>query len=541
MYKTKIFSLSLIIGILLFFMASGCAWTHKTKEIIIIPKTTDVRISVLNNDDKYIPVDSTNLFIASSEYPLIVTQEKTGYIKRTDYFAPTIFNKRKLIDISLATAFVSTAIILVINNPENLYAMNLLIGAYIPLFGPWRVHSDEISLPVLCKLPIKDSLSRFLIVDKFEVNMPSDSLKVVNYNTYKNFVKQKSSSITMGSEPIKKSSSILKNDVNRALSELGYTDTSISIFKNKLNSVEMDVAMTSIEVDNISNPQNLIGTPKIACGLLKINVNILIHEFGSKKIILQKAISAKSDYFTYQMKDYQSIALSSAMRDLSIQLANDESINQILSRVKFNPDTNLNNTSISIPDSVFASDCKEAVKAVVTITDGNSHGSGCIISKEGYIVTNYHVTGDNDSTLKVILSNGDFLKCKLVSFDPEFDLALLKIESQNILPLKLNIPDEISLGEDVFAIGTPADLSLQQTITKGIVSGKRTIEDKFFIQTDAKVNPGNSGGALINEKGELIGIINSKLFGEGIEGIGFAVPAIFVISTFKITYSSSEQ
>ena len=140
-----------------------------------------------------------------------------------------------------------------------------------------------------------------------------------------------------------------------------------------------------------------------------------------------------------------------------------------------------------------------------------SGGSGVIISTDGYIVTNNHVI-DGATKLRVKLNDGRAFDAKVIGKDPTTDVALIKVEAEGLPILKFGSSDELRLGEWVLAIGSPFDL--QSTITAGIVSAKARqldiIPDEFriesFIQTDAAVNPGNSGGALVNAKGELVGI-----------------------------------
>lgn len=162
-------------------------------------------------------------------------------------------------------------------------------------------------------------------------------------------------------------------------------------------------------------------------------------------------------------------------------------------------------------------------------------GSGVIISEDGYIVTNNHVIEGADE-IEVTTYDNQLFKAKLVGRDPATDIALLKVETTTPLP---NIPmgnsDDLRLGEWVLAIGSPYDL--RSTITAGIVSAKgRSLpnyDGKFrvesFIQTDAAVNPGNSGGALVNANGELVGINTSIVSLTGsYTGYSFAVPVSIV-------------
>jgi serine protease Do len=153
-----------------------------------------------------------------------------------------------------------------------------------------------------------------------------------------------------------------------------------------------------------------------------------------------------------------------------------------------------------------------------------SLGSGFIINKEGYIVTNNHVIEDADK-IKVKLKNGKEFDAEIVGRDPNTDIALIKIKSKNDLPVvKLGDSDALNVGQWVVAIGSP--FGLEHTVTAGIVSAKGRIIGSGpyddFIQTDASINPGNSGGPLINMEGEVVGI-NTAIIASG-QGIGFAIP-----------------
>ena len=153
-----------------------------------------------------------------------------------------------------------------------------------------------------------------------------------------------------------------------------------------------------------------------------------------------------------------------------------------------------------------------------------SLGSGFIIDKQGYIVTNNHVIEGADK-IEVKLKNGKEFDAEIVGRDPNTDIALIKIKSKNNLPvLKLGDSDVLKVGQWVVAIGNP--FGLEHTVTAGIVSAKGRIIGSGpyddFIQTDASINPGNSGGPLINMKGEVIGI-NTAIIAGG-QGIGFAIP-----------------
>lgn len=160
-------------------------------------------------------------------------------------------------------------------------------------------------------------------------------------------------------------------------------------------------------------------------------------------------------------------------------------------------------------------------------------GSGVIVSEDGYILTNHHVIAQAD-TIKITLINQKEIPATVVGSDPNTDIAVLKIEAENLPYMEFGDSEELQVGEMVMAIGSPLGAALAHTVTQGIVSAKGR-EDlnilgrdgyENFIQTDAAINRGNSGGPLINMKGELIGI-NTAIASQsgGFQGIGFAIPS----------------
>ena len=167
--------------------------------------------------------------------------------------------------------------------------------------------------------------------------------------------------------------------------------------------------------------------------------------------------------------------------------------------------------------------------AVAGVSTENSLGSGVIVSEDGYVLTNNHVVSEA-LEIAVLLADGRYAAAQVLGSDPDTDLALLKINLPGLSPVRMGRSETLRVGEIVLAIGNP--LGLGQTVTQGIVSatgrsrlGLSTFED--FIQTDALINDGNSGGALINTRGELVGINTAVLSGRTqpqSTGIGFAIP-----------------
>jgi serine protease DegQ len=156
-----------------------------------------------------------------------------------------------------------------------------------------------------------------------------------------------------------------------------------------------------------------------------------------------------------------------------------------------------------------------------------SLGSGVVVSREGYILTNDHVV-EGVSEIRVTLHDGRTIEGKIVGSDPDTDLAVVRVSAAGLTPITFGQSDQAKVGDVVLAIGDP--FSVGQTVTMGIVSAVGREIDKAnpfgsFIQTDAAINPGNSGGALVDVNGNLIGI-NTLIFSRsgGYQGIGFAIP-----------------
>ena len=189
---------------------------------------------------------------------------------------------------------------------------------------------------------------------------------------------------------------------------------------------------------------------------------------------------------------------------------------------------------------VYAAGVNSVVSINVTGTSGTnffgqavqtaSAGSGFILTKDGYIVTNYHVVKDGE-TVKVTLYNGDEYEAKYVGGDEDYDIAVIKVEAADLQPVTLGDSGSLNVGDHVLAIGNPLG-ELTFSMSGGMVSCVNraiNVDGTPFnmIQTDASINPGNSGGPLFNQYGEVVGIVSAKYSSTGnesVEGLGFAIP-----------------
>lgn len=176
------------------------------------------------------------------------------------------------------------------------------------------------------------------------------------------------------------------------------------------------------------------------------------------------------------------------------------------------------------------------VKAVVTVRTVDGHGSGFLITNDGYMMTNEHVVR-GESIVQVKFEQGFTLDAQVVKVNKDFDLALLKVQASELPALTYGDDKALMLGEEIFAIGTPMETSLGQSVSRGILSGRRDIDGRSLLQTDVSINPGNSGGPLIDENGSVVGVATLKISGNGLEGLGFGVPISVALEMLNLSFT----
>jgi serine protease Do len=269
---------------------------------------------------------------------------------------------------------------------------------------------------------------------------------------------------------------------------------------------------------------------------LKKHHKILIGSFTSL-IIIALVVNSVFLYLLFVKVNLTKTSLEQEINNLQIEtdlkineittslLETKNSVTDLGSSLK----TELNELKASA-SSDFSGVIEDAIQSVVTIKTDVSQGTGFIIDAEGYVITNAHVLSGARS-VNAITSQQKQILAELIGYDLNLDLALLKIPG-NYQEIELGNSDNIQIGEKVIAIGNP--LGLQFSVSEGIVSavnrpGSNGIE--AYIQTDAALNPGNSGGPLINKQGEVIGINNFKVGGG--ESLGFALESNYIKDTIN--------
>lgn len=226
------------------------------------------------------------------------------------------------------------------------------------------------------------------------------------------------------------------------------------------------------------------------------------------------------------IKDGIATVFNNAFADAATSFAKNEKVRKLATGEQIKAVTNEVEVKASInqgeePNGFAIENIKPSI---ATIRVGMGHGSGFFVGKNGLIITNAHVVGDA-SMVQIITTTGLEITGDVVFKNKARDVALVKtpIKTQNSLNLRLDLPNS---AEEVFAVGTPLNESLQATVTKGIVSAirKDATNGLAFIQSDAAISPGNSGGPLFDSKGRVVGISVAKFSGSSAEGLGLFIP-----------------
>lgn len=373
----------------------------------------------------------------------------------------------------------------------------------------------------------KDDKYVYLKNTAFDLKKEDIKLKSIKHKSFKKNKKNYNVNEFV-KEDVKFDNSIFSESVTKILKENNYIDSTQTIFKSKTNTLYVSSKITKLDIENIWSS---IATSHYNFFVIKMEIEWEMFDlYGQSKY--KKSYDAKSGEFKSIGDDALKNPIQDAITESFYKFMDAKEVKAL---IKKENEEKIKYDLLNIERGELISNLEDAMNSTVTIKVKDGHGSGCVVSKDGYIITNFHVVANADK-LTVINREGKEYAAKLIRKNESLDLALLKIEKANfkktyVIPSAKNY----TIGDDIFVIGTPTSVELGQTISKGIISGNRTFDQNNFIQTDASVNGGNSGGALTKKSGELIGIVNAKISGLGVEGLGFSIPAELIITGLSIT------
>jgi S1-C subfamily serine protease len=327
---------------------------------------------------------------------------------------------------------------------------------------------------------------------------------------------------------------IFTDDLSKILYESGYIDTVNRIFQDNNNTIYLQAKIRKID-------EYVISAGYQSYRKLGLDITWLTYNHFSE-VVDSVSFYSFSDPFVSEGNNEVNYVdmINDVLTQSYFELKQTTTFQE---RLKVQTDFTIQEAPLALirPKNVVK-ELIDAAQASVIIkrTDGG-HGSGFAITQDGYILTNYHVvsgkTEGKPSTFKVVLANGIQLDGKIVRYNKARDLAVLKVEYNFEKAFLLSDVKSFKSLSEVYTIGAPKSVELGQSVSLGLISNERVVNNNNLLQVNININGGNSGGPLFEKNGTLQGVIQSKLIGKDTEGVGFAIPSYLVPSYLNINYS----
>lgn len=383
----------------------------------------------------------------------------------------------------------------------------------------------------MLELQKRDENEKYVYLKNTAFDVKKEDIKL-NSIKRKNFKKKKDKykKHNVEFEDMKFDNSIFSDEVTEVLKNNNYLDTTNTIFRSHTNSMYISAKITKLEFDNVWEAE---AKTIMNFFVSKLEIEWEIFDLYNQPKYKQ-TFKAESGEFARDF--YKGDVLKASMEDaVTESFFKFMATKEVRKLIEQKEAKEVKQELLKITKPLAISTLEDAMESTVTIKVKEGHGSGCFVTTDGYIITNFHVVASSDK-ITVVTKDGKEYPAKIIRKSEGSDLALIKIEGTTKHAFTLPAAKNYKIGEDIFAIGTPKSVELGQSLSKGIISGFRTFEKNNLIQTDASVNGGNSGGALVNKDGQFIGVVNAKVFGVGVEGLGFSIPAETIFTDLSISY-----
>ena len=491
---------------------SGCATILGSQTVKAVPK--DERAFVKINGS---PISEDGTIKIRKHRPMIVSAYRSGYRPKSEVRNPT-----RIDGMVFLTMGIWGTVAGVTKDPSNLF-QGVVFSASDVALG-LKKHKRKVEIAPLEKLPVNEKSGIYVMP---HIDLDSLSFNKVNIRVHKNVSswqsREKNRAQTVAQ--FEKSYDIIEW-LDERLYTMGYQKPQATLIADYENTIHLDAEIKGGYLDVL---RGLGSSAELQ------TVFYLCDHHGERRIPIEALGS--SQIFSDNFIDFYEEAMRDALMDALIKvLASDEF------KAAFGQMSNLLNNETAKWDQIELSkpiisepDFQEMVNAQITIIDVGYHGSGCMISPDGYALASYRVVEDKNE-VDVQFSDGKTKKAKVIRKDALSNITLLKIDTIGTASLPISTNRTFKVGDDVFSVGSPVNTSLSQSLTSGIVSGEHIQNGLNYIQTDVKVSRGDNGSPLINTKGQLIGVINEKYIGYSLEGLSFAVSSFDVLERLKLSF-----
>lgn len=405
---------------------------------------------------------------------------------------------------------------------------------YDALPKAFNYNSDGYSLEVQRPITTRAEDERYIFLNNTALEVDKENLVFSNisWTNYQNGNDKRMRSVE-SSEDINLVDMVFSDDLNELLTENQYSDTTETIFKNNTNTLYLSATITELEFLAVYHVKGNVYAGNFLEATMTTKWEL---QNVYEQVIYSTEIESQSGQFSGDFyDDAWSESMGDALTNSFLDFLDDPGVAEHKKMSEFDDINELDEIVVAKPTKKIES-LTDAMESTVTIILDEGHGSGCIVSSDGYIVTNYHVTAGASDKLTVRLNNGEELEATFIRGNEQHDLALIKVDKTFDVAYELPTASRVDLGDEIFAIGTPTSIELGNSLSKGVLSGVREKDGMEFLQTDVSISPGNSGGALVSKEGRIVGVVNSKLIGFGVEGIAFGTPGENVLGHLRIKY-----
>lgn len=476
--------------------------------------------------------DSTVIKLNNSENVHLIRAEKQGYFPTVTPVFNEFMNPLKLLDLGLAVGgAVTGGAGLTQESGIGMASIGFFMAFYNGLglaANPKKVYAKRYELKALEKLPLATATDPMIRMEGFHMFIPEGAHCWTYYADMDRFEKNHIDFKNASDEEVSIRYSNLDEDLSAVLQIQGFQpDDREGMFQHG-DAIQITGQLTAVKENRV---QSIVA--------YDLTTEWWVYNAYGMQTDTVK-IQNQSNWGVYNFSDpgFDRDLIAEALTHAMFMAIQKPTMNRSLSQPKdLDADWKEGWEVIQIQTpSKAVGKISSALSSVVTIDAVDGHGSGCVISSDGYIITNQHVVSDPSLEYTVYFQDGSSKTAQIVRHHPVFDLALLHVDTTRLQPFHLELSATIDVGEEAYAMGTPYDIDLGASVSKGIISGRRNDGERTLIQTDVSISPGNSGGALVLKDGTLIGIVNEKVLGFGIEGIGFAIPTHYIKDALMIDF-----
>ncbi|MDB4787166.1 trypsin-like peptidase domain-containing protein [Flavobacteriales bacterium] len=464
-------------------------------------------------------IDSVQLELANVEPYHLVRFECDGHLPDVVPVLPARRNPLKWVDAGLTVAGIAAIAVGIPGDQTGLIVGGFFTAFYNALgllFPPKKVYAKTLEGPALLAIPIRREGQPLVDMHTVDLAIDSGNYEWTYYEDYSAYLEGRDNYLSGDEDAIKLTDSNLDAAPRQLLIDHGFLPESNTLFS------DVEKGELSCAIEHVMEHR--------AGGMLRYDVKTAwaIHNPYAMATDTVRITSSST---------WSGFVIGEGLRR---DLLNDCLLDALVTVIDGETDLNWEAETSRDVEAEWKADwdtlglvaqfggerrISETLDAVVTVTSEGGHGSGCILASEGWIVTNHHVVDDTTAQYEVHFADGTSLPANIVRWDPVVDVALLKVDTTGLSTLALRpTNDPVDIGDAVYAVGTPYDQGLDATVTRGIISSRRGKGMEQRLQTDVSISPGNSGGALLDEQGRWLGVVNAKLVAMDVDGIGFAIP-----------------